>query len=83
MIVENWIEEANKMDLYLFLDIDVPHIQDGTRLDLQRRNELTIFHQKELTNRGIKFELITGNWEERFEKAVSIINNSKSKSNIK
>ena len=74
LVVENWIEESNKCDLYLYLGADAPHMQDGTRLNIQRRNDLNLFHQKELTERGIIFELITGNWEERFEKAVLIIN---------
>lgn len=74
LLVENWIEEANQSDLYLFLDADAPHIQDGTRLDKQRRDELNIFHKKVLTDKGIKFELVTGNWQQRFEKSVSIIN---------
>lgn len=73
LLVENWIEEANQCELYLFLDADAPHIQDGTRLDKQRRDELNIFHKKELTDKGIKFELVTGNWQRRFEKSISII----------
>ena len=74
LLTENWVEEANQFDLYLFLDADAPYIQDGTRLNKERRDELNIFHKKELTERGITFELVTGNWRQRFEKSVSIIN---------
>lgn len=74
LLVENWIEEANQCDLYLFLDADAPHIQDGTRLDKQRRDELNIFHKKELADKGIKYELVTGNWQQRLEKSISTIN---------
>ena len=73
LIVQNWVEEANLFDLYLFLDNDAPHIQDGTRLDKVRRDELNNFHLNELNDRKIKFELITGNWEERFQKSISLI----------
>jgi HTH-type transcriptional regulator, transcriptional repressor of NAD biosynthesis genes len=73
LTVPNWIEEVNRFDLYLYLDNDSPHIQDGTRLDNKRRNELNDFHKKELVDKGIKFELITGDWQERFEKSISII----------
>lgn len=73
LIVADWVKQANHFDLYLYLDNDVPHFQDGTRLDKQRRDELDVFHKKQLTDNGIPFELIHGNWEERFEKSVSII----------
>ncbi len=73
LLVEKWIEEANQFDLYLYLENDAPYIQDGSRLDKQRRDKLNIFHKEELTNKRIKFELVTGNWQERFEKSVSLI----------
>ncbi len=73
LIVPMWVDESNRFDLYLYLDNDAPYIQDETRLDKERRDALNIYHKKELANRGIEFELITGNWEERFEKSVSII----------
>lgn len=73
LIVEDWVRQANHFDLYLYLDNDAPHFQDGTRLDKQRRDELDGFHKKQLIDNRIAFELIQGNWEERFEKSISII----------
>lgn len=73
LIVENWVRQANHFDLYLYLDNDVPYYQDGTRLDKQRRDELDVFHKKQLMDNNITYELIQGNWEERFEKSISII----------
>jgi HTH-type transcriptional regulator, transcriptional repressor of NAD biosynthesis genes len=73
LVVEDWIEQANKFNLYLFLDNDAPYIQDGTRLDKQRRDELHFFHKKQLDSIGIMYELIKGNWEERFNSSVFII----------
>ncbi|MEP6676818.1 MAG: AAA family ATPase [Ferruginibacter sp.] len=71
--VQDWVEEVNQFDIYLYLDNDAPHIQDGTRLDEQQRNKLDVYHKNELTDRAINFELVSGNWHQRFEKAVSII----------
>lgn len=73
LIVEDWVKQANHFDLYLYLDNDVPHFQDGTRLDKQRRDELDVFHKKQLIDNEITFSLIQGNWEKRFEKSISII----------
>lgn len=72
--VPDWIKKVHQYDLYLYLENDAPYIQDGTRLDEERRNSLNIYHKKELTDRLIPFELITGNWQERFDKSVFIIN---------
>ncbi|MEQ1799024.1 MAG: AAA family ATPase [Lacibacter sp.] len=73
LVVPDWIEQANTFDLYLYLENDSPYIQDGTRLDKERRDKLDGYHKKELIDREINFELISGNWEERFQKAVAII----------
>ncbi|MEZ4773369.1 MAG: AAA family ATPase [Bacteroidia bacterium] len=70
----DYIEEANRFDLWLYLGPDAPFVQDGTRLDRERRNELDLFHQNTLNARGIAFDTITGSWEERFERAVILIN---------
>lgn len=73
IFVDRWVEEANNFDLYLYLDNDAPFIQDGTRLDKQRRDELNISHRKQLIDKGIKYHLVTGNWEERFQKSINIV----------
>ncbi len=76
LLVPGWIELANVFDLYLYLDNDSPYFQDGTRLDHERRDNLNEYHKKQLSERKINFKLISGTWEERFQKAVSIIDNS-------
>lgn len=65
-----WVEEANTMDLYLYLDNDVPFIQDGSRLTENKRNELNLFHFQELQSHNFQFEFISGTWHERFIKAI-------------
>ncbi|RAJ77431.1 HTH-type transcriptional regulator, transcriptional repressor of NAD biosynthesis genes [Chitinophaga dinghuensis] len=68
------IFRKNRADLYLYLNNDVPYVQDGTRLSQDERNKLDIFHRKTLQDFNIAYEEITGNWEERFEKAVALTN---------
>lgn len=73
LIVDPWIDEVNKADLYLFLEPDCPFVQDGTRLNEEERNQLSLFHKQQFVNSNIDFVSIYGNWSERFESAVSII----------
>ena len=73
LVVDSWVEEANNFDLYLYLDNDAPFIQDGTRLDKTRRDELNLSHKKQLIDKGINYHLVTGNWDERFAKSVEIV----------
>lgn len=73
LIVKDVIYEANEADLYLYLKNDVPHIQDGTRMNEEGRNRLDVSHRKTLANHNIPIIEISGKWEERFEKAVKEI----------
>ncbi|MFT3702752.1 MAG: AAA family ATPase [Agriterribacter sp.] len=70
LTVNKAINEANKADLYLYLNNDVPYIQDGTRLNEKERNDLDISHRRVLDNHGINIIEIKGNWAERFETAI-------------
>lgn len=72
--VENEIYNSNKGDLYLYLNNDVEYVQDGTRLSEIDRNLLDLSHRKILTQHNIDIVEITGDWEQRFEQAVTIIN---------
>ena len=46
IIIEDSIEEINQFDLILYLENDVTYIQDGTRLSIERRNELDLYHRQ-------------------------------------
>lgn len=70
---EAWIDRANQFDLHLYLDNDSPYVQDGTRLDERRRNELSDYHLNELRRQGIDFQVLSGDWEERFLGAVLVV----------
>ncbi len=67
------IYDSNKADLYLYLNNDAPYVQDGTRLGEEERNQLDLSHRRILEKYGITHEEIRGNWEERFEQAVVLI----------
>jgi HTH-type transcriptional regulator, transcriptional repressor of NAD biosynthesis genes len=67
------IYNSNKADLYLYLTSEVPYFQDGTRLHETERNLLDASHRKVLAAHQIPFTEISGNWEQRFQKSVQLI----------
>lgn len=73
LIVEPWIEEANKFDLYLFMEPDCEYIQDGTRLSIKERNALSRYHKKAFENAGVSIISVNGDWNERFKQAVDLV----------
>jgi len=73
-VFDNWIEEANKFDLYIFLDKDAPYIQDGTRLSKEKRDDLGDFQYNFFKSKNLKMEVVSGtDWEERTQKAIDIV----------
>jgi HTH-type transcriptional regulator, transcriptional repressor of NAD biosynthesis genes len=64
------IMNINRADLYLYLNNDVPHVQDGTRLDAPARDLLDASHRSVLAAHDIDFVEIRGSWRQRFEQAV-------------
>lgn len=71
--ISNNIEEINRFDLYLFLDIDSPFIQDGTRLNEKERNEMRDYHIKQLIEVKANYQILSGTWDEKFQEACCII----------
>ena len=71
--VESKIYHSNKADLYIYLNNDVEYLQDGTRLNESDRNLLDISHRQILQQYNVDIVEITGDWEQRFDKAVSKI----------
>ncbi len=74
LIVDDWIREANKGDLYFFLETDCPFVQDGTRLDETARNNLSLYHKEQLRKKNIEYISIGGSWEQRLTTMIEIIN---------
>lgn len=60
-------------DLFLFLDIDTPYIEEGQRNLAHRRKEMRQRFMEELDRRSIQYVVISGSWKERFDMAVSVI----------
>lgn len=71
--VPDWVNEANRFDLYLFLETDCLFVQDGTRLEAPDREKLNAFHKETFARQGISYHTITGTWQQRFETAVKLI----------
>jgi HTH-type transcriptional repressor of NAD biosynthesis genes len=71
--IEDWVDEANRFDLYLFLETDCPYVQDGTRVSEADREKLNTSHKNEFNKQGIVYYTIGGNWKERFNTAAEII----------
>ena len=44
--VEPWVEKANEIQFYIYLTNDAPYVDDGTRMEEDRRNKLDESHQK-------------------------------------
>jgi len=63
-------------DLFLFLDIDTPYIEEGQRNLAYRRKEMRQRFMRELDQRSIDYVLISGSWEDRFQNAVRAIDNT-------
>jgi len=72
--VSESIYQSNQANLYLYLNKDVPFIQDGTRLNETERDLLDASHRQTLADHQIDFLEIKGDWQQRFEKAVEAIN---------
>src|SRR5690606_21342362 len=69
------IHSLNKYDLILFLEPDVPWIQDGTRTygeEWIRENNNNKF-KKMLDNIGVRYHSISGDYQERFIKSIELI----------
>lgn len=71
--VDGYIYELNKGALYLYLNNDVPHVQDGTRLEEAERNALDSSHRQVFTANNIELVEIKGSWDERLARATQAI----------
>ncbi len=72
--VPNWVDSANKGDLYFYISADNQYIQDGTRLAEKERNNLAKSHLRELKNQNITFQTLSGSYDEILEQAINYSN---------
>ncbi len=71
-----WVERearSRRADLYLLLDIDVPWVSDPVRDCGDTRIELDQEFRRVLEQFDANFKVISGTWEERWERAVNAI----------
>ncbi|MEW6128475.1 MAG: AAA family ATPase [Acidobacteriota bacterium] len=67
------LADERTYDLYLLLDIDVEWVDDWQRPEPDKREYFFNWFKQELENRGRRFVVISGNYQERFQKAVAAI----------
>lgn len=65
----------NMADLYLLFDIDLPWIEDGTRMfgSAIERQRFFDLSKAELDRRGVEWELVSGSGEARYEAVLAAI----------
>jgi NadR type nicotinamide-nucleotide adenylyltransferase len=65
----------NTADLYLLLDIDLPWIEDGTRLfgTAEARQRFFDLSKAELERRGVRWALVGGQGETRYANALAAV----------
>jgi NadR type nicotinamide-nucleotide adenylyltransferase len=71
-----WIVDAaaaRRPDAYLLCEIDVDWIADGVRDRGHRREEMQQLFRHAVARSGVPVAVITGNWDERFQRAVDAI----------
>ncbi len=74
----NWILNRiaeRKYDLYLLCDVDLPWVEDALREypDAKIRKKLFYFYRDLMINQSAPWCIISGNYEERLEKAIQFI----------
>ncbi len=73
LLWEPWIDEANTYDHYLFLDTDVPWVQDNQRHSRDYRPQHRKYFLEALEERGLDYTLIQGSWEQRWMQALRVM----------
>lgn len=71
------IIKKQDFDLVLYLEPDVPWVDDGIRFagKEEERKKNNVYLKELYAIYGIQYKIIDGDWEERFQKAVSLIDN--------
>ncbi|WEK43324.1 MAG: ATP-binding protein [Candidatus Sphingomonas colombiensis] len=65
----------NTADLYLLFDIDLPWIEDGTRMfgTAAERQRFFDLSKAELDRRGVRWEMVSGSGEARYENVLAAL----------
>lgn len=67
-----------KYDLYLLCDVDLPWVEDALREcpDKKIREKIFLFYKDLMVNQSTPWYIISGNYEERLDKAIQCIETS-------
>jgi HTH-type transcriptional repressor of NAD biosynthesis genes len=68
-----WVEKANEMDLYLYLNLDAPYVDDGTRLDEKQREQLHELHKQHYVDKNVSNLFFDEGYQARFRAATTVI----------
>jgi NadR type nicotinamide-nucleotide adenylyltransferase len=68
-----WADHARRYDLYLLCVPDIPWVNDGLRAFGTQREWMFERLRFELECRGLRHEIVRGNFEERWERAVGAV----------
>jgi nicotinamide riboside kinase len=68
-----------KYDLYLLCNVDLPWVKDELREypDLETREKLYLIYKNIMINQAVPWVEISGNYEERLQKAIEVVNRLK------
>jgi NadR type nicotinamide-nucleotide adenylyltransferase len=72
LLVTEWAKSRH-YDLWLLLDTDLPYVPDGIRLFAERRQAQFNRLREILKERNLPYVVISGNFEERFIRAVEAV----------
>jgi HTH-type transcriptional regulator, transcriptional repressor of NAD biosynthesis genes len=64
---------ANHFHDYIFLEADIPFVQDGTRLEDDDRQQMNVLLKNHLTNKGIDFQAFTGTADEKRAAVIAFL----------
>ena len=69
-----------KYDLYLLCNVDLPWVKDELREypDLENRQKLYYFYKDIMVNQSVPWVEISGNYEQRLEKAIAAVTDLRS-----
>jgi HTH-type transcriptional repressor of NAD biosynthesis genes len=62
--VEPWVEKANQADYYIYLERDAPYVDDGTRMEKEKRDELDKSHKEMLRSTKEVLHVFSWNGQE-------------------
>lgn len=74
-----WFEKQLQIrtaSIYLLCDVDVEWIADGQRDMPENRNYMQSLFSRELQNRGLNYQTISGPLDKRMQDGIALINNA-------